>query len=555
MSSDLPVVAPVSELSHKTVIIYLCIFLLVVGGIAAALYFLVFKKKSCKTDNDCKTGEFCHDGKCYKIDPSTKCKSDNECGNNQVCDNGKCVTKPSQKQCQQDEDCGNAQCINNKCVFANFIVAFDTADLPDGWVECDGNNGTPDIQGKFIKGCDEKDLDFGKTKGNSSHMLTLAETYHEHVIPAQSLGTNVYSQDPSSTKGVSCFWSYSDIGQYNVPKSTKTMDNQTSSQPTLIDLTPTCTSVIFATPLNNATNTFPIGTIIWLYDLGTKKKPSLSGSDWTYYGTSDIFFIGRDDSHELGKTFGNNKITLKQSDIPDHTHSFQYPLVPDFNNNCTETSNPPNGTVSCPDGNIFSTDPTIQGFIQTPSFPTLKDPSISSFDILPSYQPLFCIKKTSSNINDIPIGSICAWNSLAIPKGWLICDGKDSTTPTPDLTSKFILNKDSNSDQLGDIGGHDSVTLHSDHIAPTHTHTYSFQQYKSTHNLCDGTGNSSGNTVSDCRSGQDFNNNFPITGMCDVNGANCMCGVGNPGCTTPYTNTPIPLDPSHIKLIYIMKTN
>jgi hypothetical protein len=243
MSSDLPVVAPVSELSHKTVIIYLCIFLLVVGGIAAALYFLVFKKKSCKTDNDCKTGEFCHDGKCYKIDPSTKCKSDNECGNNQVCDNGKCVTKPSQKQCQQDEDCGNAQCINNKCVFANFIVAFDTADLPDGWVECDGNNGTPDIQGKFIKGCDEKDLDFGKTKGNSSHMLTLAETYHEHVIPAQSLGTNVYSQDPSSTKGVSCFWSYSDIGQYNVPKSTKTMDNQTSSQPTLIDLTPTCTSI------------------------------------------------------------------------------------------------------------------------------------------------------------------------------------------------------------------------------------------------------------------------------------------------------------------------
>jgi microcystin-dependent protein len=548
---------PSSELSHKTVLIYIFVFLLIVCAIGAALYFFVFKKKSCKIDSDCSTGEICHDGKCQKLVPSNKCKSDNDCGNNQVCDinSGKCIAKPSQKQCQQDEDCGNAQCINNKCVFANFIVAFDIANLPDGWVECNGNNGTPDIRGRFIKGCTADDKNFGKPGGKSSHTLTLDETYHEHTIPAQALSTNVYAQDRSSTEGVSCFWNYSLIGQYNVIKLTETMDNQTSQQ-TVIDLTPTCTSVIFATPLNNATNTFPIGTIIWLYDLGTKKKPSLSGSDWTYYGTSDIFFIGRDDSHELGKTFGNNKITLKQSDIPDHKHNFHYPLVPDFNNNCKETSNPPNGTVSCPDGNIFSTDPTIQGFIQTPSFPTLKDPSVSSFDILPSYQPLFCIKKTSSNINDIPIGSICAWNSLTIPKGWLICDGKDSTTPTPDLRSKFILNKDSNSDQLGDIGGNDSVTLHSDHIAPTHTHTYSFQQYKYTHNLCDGTGDSSGNTVSDCRSGQDFNNNFPITGMCDVNGANCMCGVNgvnDPGCTTPYTNTPIPLDPFHIKLIYIMK--
>ena len=70
MSSDLPVVVPVSELSHKTVIIYLCVFLLIVGGIAAALYFLVFKKKSCKTDSDCGSDEVCWNNICNKTGSS-----------------------------------------------------------------------------------------------------------------------------------------------------------------------------------------------------------------------------------------------------------------------------------------------------------------------------------------------------------------------------------------------------------------------------------------------------------------------------------------------------
>jgi len=70
MSSDLPVVAPVSELSHKTVIIYLCVFLLVVGGIGAAIYFLVFKKKSCKTDSDCGSDEVCWNNICNKTGSS-----------------------------------------------------------------------------------------------------------------------------------------------------------------------------------------------------------------------------------------------------------------------------------------------------------------------------------------------------------------------------------------------------------------------------------------------------------------------------------------------------
>ena len=55
------------------------------------------------------------------------------------------------------------------------------------------------------------------------------------------------------------------------------------------------------------------------------------------------------------------------------------------------------------------------------------------------------------------------------------------------------------------------------------------------------------NTVSGCSSGQDTSINFPNVAMCDTNGNNCI--------TSPSSSTPIKLDPPHIKLIYIMKTN
>ena len=610
MSSDLPVVAPVSELSHKTVIIYLCVFLLVVGGIGAALYFLVFKKKSCKTDSDCSTGEICNDGKCYKIDPSTKCKSDGDCGNNQVCDSGKCVTKPSQKQCTKDgdcgngmicdiksgkcvtkpsqkqctkiEDCGNAQCINNKCVFANFIVAFDTADLPDGWVECDGNNGTPDIQGKFIKGCDEKDLDFGKLGGAgdnySSHVLTRAETYHEHDIPRQALSTNAA---PSTS--TSCFFDYNSMinnkkydGTNSYPQYTvNTIYKDTPTTQTPIDLTPKCTSVIFATPsLVNATNFFPVGSIIWLYN--NTQAPSLSNSDWTYYTKgSDGFFIGRKDKTNPGDTFGNNTITLTSSNIPSHVHLFYYPLYPDFENGCANNSD---NNRSCPDGNIFRNDEPFADNMKKTSYNTNNNKtSGSTINILPKYQTLFCIQKTNSNINDIPIGSICAWNSTLIPEGWEICNGKKNT---PDLTSKFILNE--TKENTLKQGGNSSIKL-KDYI-PEHYHTYNFVQYR-----CDSTVTvnncyyySNGLPISDCSSGQD-SDMFPIVAMCDNDGSandnagnnNCIFDDDNqnnvswsikqpdklPPPRAPYSINPkisatsLILDPPHIKLNYIMKTN
>lgn len=37
---------------------------------------------------------------------------------------------------------------------------------------------------------------------------------------------------------------------------------------------------------------------------------------------------------------------------------------------------------------------------------------------------------------DLPAGSIIAWENLAIPPGWVVCDG---TNGTPDLRDKFVL--------------------------------------------------------------------------------------------------------------------
>lgn len=581
MVPDVPV--PSSELSHKTVLIYIFVFLLIVGAIGAALYFFVFKKKSCKIDSDCSTGEICHDGKCQKLVPSNKCKSDNDCGNNQVCDinSGKCIAKPSQKQCQQDEDCGNGSCINNKCVFANFIVAFDIANLPDGWVECDGNNGTPDIQGRFIKGCTADDKNFGKPGGAidySNHMLTLAETYHEHVIPAQALDTKA-----KMGSDVSCFYDYSSMkntsGNYDGTNSypqytvdTVYTDTPPASDQTAIDLRPKCTSVIFAMPLYNATNFFPVGSIIWLY-VENSQPPSLSNSDWKYYSEgTDGFFIGRKDTNPPGDTFGKNTITLTSSNIPSHVHLFYYPLYPDFQNKCAQESD---NNRSCPDGNIFRTDDPYPSNIKKTSHDTNNNTSSSSLEILPPYQSLFCIKKTNSNINDIQIGSICAWNSTIIPEGWAICNGKKNT---PDLTSRFILNEEK--DNTLKQGGKNSIILKD--IIPQHYHTYNFVQY-----ICGNVNNCSYDedysvNISDCNSVQVANGGdiFPIVAMCDNNGDknnnnNCIFDNNNtnnvvysatqpvnlPPPPAPYsknqTNPPtsITLDPPHIKLIYIMKTS
>jgi microcystin-dependent protein len=90
-------------------------------------------------------------------------------------------------------------------------------------------------------------------------------------------------------------------------------------------------------------------------------------------------------------------------------------------------------------------------------------------------------------INTLPRGSIMAWNSSRVPKGWALCDGQswnldsngdaqvDSTgVQTPDLRGRFILGAGQGNGltnrTLGDnVGGEETHTLNSNEIPP-HQH-------------------------------------------------------------------------------------
>lgn len=73
--------------------------------------------------------------------------------------------------------------------------------VPAGWVLCDGQNGTPDLRGKFIYGCGS-DSEKGTEGGEEQHKLTTAEVpKHSHTVSyniAQIL-TKGYAGDSDST--------------------------------------------------------------------------------------------------------------------------------------------------------------------------------------------------------------------------------------------------------------------------------------------------------------------------------------------------------------------
>lgn len=65
-------------------------------------------------------------------------------------------------------------------------------EIPSGWGLCDGSQGTPDLQGRFVVGYNSVDADYdiiGNTGGEKNHTLTIAE------MPAHTHSFRVYDFD------------------------------------------------------------------------------------------------------------------------------------------------------------------------------------------------------------------------------------------------------------------------------------------------------------------------------------------------------------------------
>ena len=59
------------------------------------------------------------------------------------------------------------------------------ADIPSGWLLCDGTLGTPDLKNSFVRGAfDEPSV--GVTGGSGLHTHDFTSSGHQHTVPAGS---------------------------------------------------------------------------------------------------------------------------------------------------------------------------------------------------------------------------------------------------------------------------------------------------------------------------------------------------------------------------------
>ena len=79
-----------------------------------------------------------------------------------------------------------------------------TDDLTSEWALCDGENGTPDLRGRFIVGAGQaaglSSYEIGAVGGEEKHQLTVAEMpSHSHKVVVHTVGyTGSYNSDPEA---------------------------------------------------------------------------------------------------------------------------------------------------------------------------------------------------------------------------------------------------------------------------------------------------------------------------------------------------------------------
>lgn len=75
----------------------------------------------------------------------------------------------------------------NPGVPSGAIILYSGSTIPDAWVLCDGNNGTPDLTDRFVIGAG-KNYQVNDTGGEVEHVLTVDELpEHNHTLSGDSI--------------------------------------------------------------------------------------------------------------------------------------------------------------------------------------------------------------------------------------------------------------------------------------------------------------------------------------------------------------------------------
>ena len=145
----------------------------------------------------------------------------------------------------------------------------------------------------------------------------------------------------------------------------------------------------------------------------------------------------------------------------------------------------------------------------------------------------------------LPSGIITMWSGAvsAIPSGWVICDGNNST---PNLTDRFVIHADADSGgtfDVGDTGGsHTATPLGS--VGTSGAHTLSTSEMPShTHTHYHGATAAGDGTVS-----------LGWSGTVTVNTGSTGSGGSHTHTGGTFTGSSTTVTPKYYALAYIMKT-
>ena len=146
------------------------------------------------------------------------------------------------------------------------------------------------------------------------------------------------------------------------------------------------------------------------------------------------------------------------------------------------------------------------------------------------------------SFQDLPIGSIIAWENLQIPAGWAVCDGNNGT---PNLVDKFVRGAENNN-EIRNTGGNEE-----------HQHSTPNLSDGGSHNHGGGgsytTGGSSGTAKTTILTGDPgTGDTWPTVGHTHGGSTATISTAGLHGHTTPNTNQATNL-PDYITRVFIRR--